>query len=147
MVKNELIFNPKQIPIGWVIKKRNPLLNWQLSWFFSLSFVFGIIQWKSKYDLIKLYMKDTCTCKLSWLRYQAIYYTSQITLQRQAFEHKLINVIALASSIWQNPGKTCKFIVTHITALQRLSIKSKQRINKKIQSLLRTVQTSRSLCC
>ena len=31
---------------------------------------------------------------------------------------------ALASSIWQNPGKTCKFIV--ITALQQLSINTKK---------------------
>ena len=53
----------------------------------------GILQWKSKHDSTKLYMIDTCTCKLSWLHYQAIYCTSQITLQCQAFEHKLINVL------------------------------------------------------
>ena len=33
---------------------------------------------------------------------------------------------ALASSIWQNPGKTFKFIVIHIIALQQLSINTKK---------------------
>ena len=72
----------------------------------------GILQWKSKHDSTKLYMIDTCTCKLSWLCYQAIYCTSQITLQCQAFEHKLINVLLLHQVSDRIQEKTCKFIVT-----------------------------------
>ena len=52
---------------------------------------------------------------------------------------------ALASSIWQNPGKTCKFIVTHITALQRLSINTKK--NCTLQSRVNKELTERSNHC
>ena len=45
---------------------------------------------------------------------------------------------ALASSIWQNPGKTCKFIVIHILALQQLSINTKK--NFTLQSRVKKNQ-------